>query len=827
MGPVPLNTIGGCMSNVSVCAMISTLYVITKDIVMTASTTAMNIVTTFVPTVTVDNTGVTVMHDVIAKLAHATAGTVWAPTEESKEFSKNFFRMMKDKMKTDNDDIALDKIELFSAKSIATQFCYALEKAKFYTQYLPMMDDKPASAYVFLCEDKNFDNRRPALWATQVARILPWLHTPYNFRMVCQVSQFHENIKNIERANKHIFNDYVGDVVAKDRGIWETKLTNLLNLCVLAGLCEFVEVDGIKCIKTTQKYNNTCVDSRALMHSTERFHEFNRTRSMIKGLQGKREKQALSKHVKDAIQFIQDQPQMVNRDLFDAVIAFHDALLAEGVPEEHMPQFLKDQSHVLTGCAVLRDYDALYAQYFMDNRGRQYQSQHCGPNPQAADLSKALCFHTVENIVFAGSDEHAIFLKEMEEEVVDGAGDKWMTEEVIRFIAKNPARSLMHGYKQTQALILAAAQANGTTYEQEAEFHNYGLPFKKFFTYMTMCQYWVQFRDNGSADVRLGFGPDCKSSGAQILGIMACAKEAVEACGMITGFGSNKPKDLYQVSADMVNRNIADHKELSTYQIAKMTRNGIKRAFMAIQYGGGVPAITSGQDLRTYARMGVKPEDFHAYAELIIESIKQAMGPMIEAFIEGLRNAVAAHCAALSEKAGKPVYSFEYYHIDGFKVTKKGEADVQMTEHPFIISLGDTKKAGVIFGTMGEDEKGWSIPSNTQGQLQLQNFIHFFPVHFVQGLDAVMSRKIALESEKQGLRGYTCIHDQFRSCLEDSKMLRESIIPAVYEDMFIKHNVVGYLANQIGEINWGNPLEAKVNPVTTDILYSTDAYYFG
>ena len=90
-----------------------------------------------------------------------------------------------------------------------------------------------------------------------------------------------------------------------------------------------------------------------------------------------------------------------------------------------------------------------------------------------------------------------------------------------------------------------------------------------------------------------------------------------------------------------------------------------------------------------------------------------------------------------------------------------------------------------------------------------------------------MARKIAIGAKKAGLRGYSTIHDQFRTCLEDAPRLRAEVVPAVYEDMFINNDPVAHLCKQTGiEMAWGNPLKGRVQVLTKEILFSKDAYYF-
>ena len=292
-----------------------------------------------------------------------------------------------------------------------------------------------------------------------------------------------------------------------------------------------------------------------------------------------------------------------------------------------------------------------------------------------------------------------------------------------------------------------------------------------------------------------------------------------KACGLVTGY-DQRPADPYNMSALEVNKitQVIQNKNLVPNRT--ITRNEIKTPFMAIQYGGGKPALRYKKFEPTMEALGIEEQHRDKFcSDVVIKGINNAMGPVIGSFIGCLRKTVADYCEE------HDVDYFDYRHVDGFLCTKKGEANVQMTNKPFIINYGG-EGTGVIFGSQKNDT-GWMVASRTSGILQRENFIYYFPVHFIQGLDAVIARGIALGAKKAGLRGYSTIHDQFRVCLEDAPRLRAEVIPAVYEELFLNNDPVAHLGKQIGrEMVWGNPMESRKTVVSKEILYSTDAYYF-
>ena len=344
------------------------------------------------------------------------------------------------------------------------------------------------------------------------------------------------------------------------------------------------------------------------------------------------------------------------------------------------------------------------------------------------------------------------------------------------------------------------------------------LPFKKFFTYLTMCKYWVDFEDNGRADVRLGFGPDAKTSGAQILSILAGSEEIAKACGLTT---EERGVDAYGLSAVEMSKLIEEHEDFSVMGLKEFNRNDVKTPFMAVQYGGGAPALMENKKfIKCMLEHGVPESKLLEFVkQIVVTGIQRALGVQIENFINGVRDAVARKLQEENK------FSFSYRHINGFKCTQRGSAESRMTDEAFRITLPE-ENASVIFGSL-ESETGWAIPSSIEADLHRENFVYYFIVHYVQGLDAVMAMKIADRCREIGLRGYSTIHDQFRVCLEDAPRMMTDVLPHVYRDMFINNDPVAHLEKQLGqEIYGANPMEPRKQIVTEEILASANAFYF-
>ena len=681
--------------------------------------------------------------------------------------------------------IDLSRIEENSSSMIAANLAHQLEKKGVWTQHL---QDPKAKNYVYLDHNGNVvEDKSVAIMGVVLAGILPFINDWYPLDHIIYCEVFVKRYMRIVKLNQALVK-----CVHDDMAYYQAKLKGALMLCIEAGL---LEQDERNYVKHTTKYLGSCISRKSIMQQNKLIDKDARRKERVKSRHNAM-KDGTSKKVREALDFIESQAQCVNTWLLDALLAARDKATVVGAKS---PTIFLENGHVLHGCEKLRGEPELYSEYFMDLRGRMYQFAHCGPNPQASDMAKALCYHTITAPVAKDSKQHKMFLNEFYNEIIGDA--LWAEEKFIRRTAANPVGALEYAFNNYK-------DADG----------NPALPFSKFFSYMDMCRTWVEFEDTGFGTSHLGFGPDAKCSGAQIFSILAGCKELGESCGLITGFTS-KPKDPYQRSGDSVNKIAARVKSILR-PMRSITRNEIKTPFMAIQYGGGVPALRYKKFEPTMEALGIDAENRDKFcSEVVIAGINDALGERIAGFIQGLREAVEKYCNE------HDVDSFQYKHVDGFRVSKQGEAKVALTEKPFIVNY-DVTKQGIIFGSIKEGT-GWAVQSRTTGLLQRQNFIHYFPVHFVQGLDAVVARAIALEAKGLGLRGYSTIHDQFRTCLEDAPMLRSTAVPNAYKKTFVEKSPVAFLEEQMGiTIQWGNPLEPRRQILTDEILYSEDAYYF-
>jgi len=163
------------------------------------------------------------------------------------------------------------------------------------------------------------------------------------------------------------------------------------------------------------------------------------------------------------------------------------------------------------------------------------------------------------------------------------------------------------------------------------------------------------------------------------------------------------------------------------------------------------------------------------------------------------------------EESGKAFLT--YKHTDGLTVLKPCFPSEDICD-AFSIRVDGTTR--VIFGQQQEG-KPWTI---RQTKPTAEEFIRTFVVNFIQGIDALVARTVAVHAKRAGLRGYTSIHDCFRVCLADAPKLMK-VIRSAYKEVFVDNNQFENLSKQLGGIEM-----FQTNIVTNELLDSEHAYYF-
>jgi len=495
-----------------------------------------------------------------------------------------------------------------------------------------------------------------------------------------------------------------------------------------------------------------------------------------------------SKLFKEAVEFIQDTDYHVDEDMVKIVDKVLEMTSFSGMP---VPDVIQQEMHVWTASKSLVREAALWSEVFGDARVRMYHCACAGPNPQSSDFARSLyslnVSESVNKLDEAGSlsEHYQMFMAELN----DIAGGKFCEPTYLTRVAANPAGALVHMLRNPSASP------------------------KKPFTYIRMALDWFEFETTGACDSRIGFGLDAKCSGTQYLAFISGDLRMAQATGLVDS--NTKAPDPYQLSLVELMKLLKKSFKLSMtaetmdeHLNPKAGRTFIKTPYMAVQYGGGVGALTGNKDfvagIEAMYASNQKTADF---AEMCVEAVHNALGVKINKFIDETQKAVLLRL----EELGKPFLT--YKHTDGQTVLKPCFPSEDICD-AFSIRVDATTR--VIFGQQQEG-KPWSIRSTTP---TAEEFARTFVVNFIQGIDALVARTVAVHAKRAGLRGYTSIHDCFRVCLADAPKLM-SVIRSAYKEVFVDNNQYENLSRQIGGINM-----YQENIVTEELLMSPHAYYF-
>lgn len=561
-----------------------------------------------------------------------------------------------------------------------------------------------------------------------------------------------------------------------------------MHLIGLAKHLGFVAYSEDKTFTMTLRWIELVTTKETAIPLTTRVTAENRRKPYVKGGKVKP-----SKLAKEATEFLQDTAYHVDGPMIAIVGKTIDMITRSGQP---LPVAIQQELHVWNNSKAMVAFEELYSDYFDDQRGRKYHCACAGPNPQSSDFARSLYSinesESVNKLDESGSltEQYVMFMNELN----DIAGGKFVESAYLTRVAQNPAGALAH--------MLQSGDAP-----------------KKPFTYIRLALDWYQFETTGACLTREGFGLDAKCSGTQYMAMIAGNLEMCRATGLV--MSESKSSDPYQLSLVQLVKRL-DGKLTPTAEALdiclnpKDGRNFIKTPYMAIQYGGGVGALTGSKDfvegvMNIYKDQYSPDVDGDMYvaefAETCVEAIKAALGDKINMFITKTAQAVLKKL----EETGKEFLT--YRHTDGFLVNKPCFPSREVCP---AFSIRVDSQTRVIFG-QEKDNKPWSIRESKPTK---EEFARTFVVNFIQGIDALVARTVAKYAKKAGLRGFTSIHDCFRCCLADAPKMM-GVIRQAYIEIFVENNQFENLSKQIGGINMYHE-----NVITEEMLNSPHAYYF-
>lgn len=539
------------------------------------------------------------------------------------------------------------------------------------------------------------------------------------------------------------------------------------------------------------------------------------------------------KAVKQACGILYEEKYTSNMDMFQ-LVSWIDNTWTNGRCDTYNMQTRKRVKNLLQSTKYVRQgiehmaTAELMSQYDADNRGRLYHMACAGANPQASDEERS--YYSLVDCGAGITKEHPsfqVFIDEVKDIGGGFAGDK-----MLQSIAANPSEFLIK-HLVAETTRTKKIEWNGDMVDVA------GKPF----TMVRLAWDWKGFKDTGVLHSSIGFGEDAKNSGTQYLAICAGSKDMAMRTGLTSAPQAEWLADPYERSAEVLNEMLSKDDQFKSFA-GMITRKWIKTPYMAVQYGGGVAALTGSKDyMNNLEDMGFNITIVKAVqriAKMTVDAIKIALGKQITTLIENMQNAVEhalwvkagskfmtdAQGDVMYDEDGNPIKilaeHLTYKHIDGFMVDHRTKP-VDTVCNSFNINMGGGEN-GTKIADFGPKDGTYNISAKRPTG---EEYVRTFVVNFIQGLDALVARHVIIKCREAGLKGINSIHDCFRTNLEDSHKLH-NVIADAYKYIFIENDVVAHLSAQL-ESKYGKgikPTPFAETTVTEEILYSENAYFF-
>lgn len=497
--------------------------------------------------------------------------------------------------------------------------------------------------------------------------------------------------------------------------------------------------------------------------------------------------------VKKALNFFESTPYLMDEEMYYIIEE-----VARKCPE-HVQ--IKTMEYAIKACKDLLGKGQLFGEWYTDKRGRFYPIAFGGPNLQTSDLGRSL-YSVVSHKGLTEEQFNKVGKRIFFQDLKDAWDNSTpLTPKIMQFVLNAPIEYIVGCLtNQVDSRLIA----------------------NKPFMFVKMCLDYAQAKLAWSQGNEYIFntpiGLDAKSSGTQILAILAGAHDVADRCG-ITAVQrltdkERKAVDPYAFAGEMVDQEL----QAQGYNFT-MTRGKIKTPYMAIQYGGGFRAIMKSNDFKSWVRqLELDAEGAKDFCGVIIDKINESLGKQIEGFINSVEHNVREKCVEMG------VNNFRYFTFDGFPV-QTADREVITTGTSFRICFNATRaNDNITFGNM-ETGESW----NVTGEETVEEFVRKFVVHFIQGTDAMLARTVAIKAQEAGIEGYASIHDCFRTSVADADKLL-GVIQAAYVEIFSDNKIVKSLEKQIGELKGyvdaeGTWINFTVGEAIDSNLFTAETFY--
>jgi len=447
-------------------------------------------------------------------------------------------------------------------------------------------------------------------------------------------------------------------------------------------------------------------------------------------------------------------------------ITIHKEMLScINLVKEKLPKLdvWKKSLHTILGSNEMDPNEVYTTELDGDGRGRMYNVAHYGPNAQKDDINRSLIRLEVGSYVMPNSFEFDSMMNEYKGLV--GNNEKLLKIESIVAMYKSPVtclHRLLTVYKDTVSNPFSVLR--------------FGMELGKIII-------------DGGACCYIPVGLDAKCSGSQIYGILAGDMDMMASCG----FSSRKVADPYERVA----------------KILKASRNDIKRPYMVVQYGGGLNALSADKEFVST----IVDKDVNEYCGEVISAVESVMGEKILRLRELLQRQVYGLCEE------HELTHIRYHHIDGFIVDKPVCGKVDITAK--YSSIRYQQYEGVI--DFGSEKEGTGIVGISDRTHSREEFARTFVVNYIQGLDALIARKVAVLCKERGIEGLISIHDCFRVAPKYVHQLMD-VIREAYIWIFIDNDPLQHLFKQLG---LDKDEEGFKQVLTKEMVYEEGNYFFG
>ena len=439
----------------------------------------------------------------------------------------------------------------------------------------------------------------------------------------------------------------------------------------------------------------------------------------------------------DAIGVLEDTEFQRSEYMLDIVLRVQE------LAPEHKK--IVTNEYVISGTSEMKAGIPYVSEFMDDARGRMYQACCYGPNGQSSDLARALMDFSDVSTGYDIKDAIAHITLEMK--------DMGHWADKPAFIADfidardNPVEFIIkHLDKQ----------------------HNIMKPWN----FVKFSNILAELLVGNRPYIGVAIGKDCKSSCAQIGGLLVADEKLLMRCGFTT-------KDIDDSYINV----IAESKLLG---IQGLTRSMVKKPFMAVLYGvaigGLMDAHTIQQECWDVLYTGLDAEEIEALAAKFFKAITNSFGLKLNNLRKKIKEAGMIYGIGEEPnicKYDKPVH---YRLPDGFEVEMDYRVMVDIDDERIHGKATDVKVEGNM------SERMFNNLKFTTNELDLASHARTGFVNMVQAVDGLLARLIIVYANSLGAQHIVSVHDCFRVNIHDAEILDEAIKMAYHELFGTEYN---------------------------------------